>query len=177
MPEGFLALKATTAQIWSHPTWDLILLFALIAGGFFYGISFGKARIAATIIYTYVALVITLAVPEQWFSKITDMAGGVLVKAGVFIIIFFALAFFLGARRKNRGFVPAGSWWQVFILSFLQVGLFIHIQLGFLPQMTIDTLAPLTKSVFANPNYHIWWMVLPISVLIFLKRIDERKSD
>lgn len=169
-------LNSLRSEIWSHPTWDLILLLVLLSGGFFYGISTGKRKIAANIIYTYVAYALAGAIPVEWFLKISNIAGGVFAKAGVFITIFLALVFLLGSRRKKWIFAPASSWWQVFLLSFIEVGLFIHILLGFLPADIKTNLAPLTKSLFANPDYHIWWMVVPILIIIVLKRFEGREE-
>ena len=160
-------------RILSHPTWDIILLFALLAAGFFYGISAGKRRIAATILYTYVSLAVSAALPlEKWTGADGNMEK-FYIRAGAFFSVFLILAFTLGSRRA-RTFAPAGSWWQIFLLSFLQIGLLIHTTLGFLPVDKIKLLAPLTKNVFANPNLHIWWLAVPIVVLVILKRIESR---
>ena len=168
-------LQSTAEQIWSHPTWDLILIFALLCGGFFYGIMAGKRRIAATIMYTYVALAVSSALPiGRWFAPSTEL-NIFWLRAGSFAVLFVVLAFLLGSRRV-RGFAPAGTWWEIFLLSFLQVGLLIHLILGFLPQEKIKLLAPLTKTVFANPNYHIWWLLVPIGVLIFLRWLERREE-
>ena len=166
-------IKTATEQIWSHPTWDLILIFALLAAGFFYGLMAGKRKIAATIIYTYVALIISSTLPlEHWIGPKPEM-DLFFIKAGAFLVLFLILAFFLGSRR-GKGFAPASSWWQIFLLSFLQVGFLIHSVFQFLPNEKIKLLAPLTKKVFANPDFHIWWLIVPIAVLIFLRRLEAR---
>lgn len=171
MPE-LGAIGATAQQIWSHPTWDIISFFALLAGGFFYGIFTGKSRIAATIIYTYVAYALFLALPlDAWFKNFSETEE-FFAKIGVFAATFFLLAFSLGSRR-SRGITPAGSWWKIFILSFLQTGLLIHIFLGFLPPGRFEILAPVTKTVFANPAYHIWWVIVPLVVIILFRRLES----
>lgn len=171
--QEFTAITTQAQQIFSHPTWDIILLFALLAAGFFYGISAGKRRIAATILYTYVALAVSSALPlEKWISTAGDMER-FYIRAGAFLGIFIILILTLGSRR-TRSFAPASAWWQIFLLSFLQVGLLIHTTLGFLPADKIKLLAPLTKNVFANANFHIWWLAIPLLVLIILKRMESR---
>ncbi len=161
-PPELKFLKNTAEQLWSHPTWDLSLIFAILAAGFFYGISAGKRRIAVAIIYTYVAFGVATVLPIADFS----------IRAGAFIAIFVLIVWLLGSRR-SRGFAPPGSWWQIFLLSFLQVGFLAHLTLTFLPQEKIALLAPLTKNVFANPELHLWWMVSPIAVLVILKRLED----
>ncbi len=173
--QEFKILQSTAEQIWSHPTWDLILIFALLAGGFFYGLMAGKRRIAATIIYTYVALAVSSALPiGRWFAPSTEL-DIFWIRAGSFAALFLILAFFLGSRR-SKGLAPAGTWWQIFLLSFLQVGLLIHLVLGFLPQEKIKLLASLTKTVFANPDFHIWWLIIPLALLIILRRLEMREE-
>ncbi len=173
MPPQLAFLKTATEQIWSHPTWDLILVFALLAIGFFYGISTGKRKIAATLIYTYVALAVFSALPLNKLNQILGVKEEFFLKIGVFLIIFLLLVFLLGSR-KSRGFAPAGAWWQIFLLSFLQVGLLIHTLLNFLPPEKIKILAPLTKNLFANPHLHIWWIIIPIALVIILRRFESQ---
>lgn len=180
-PPELKFLKTTAEQLWSNPTWDLILVFALLASGFFYGIMAGKRRIAATLLYTYIALALSSALPlGRWFGSQTSFAPSsemdlFFMKAGAFLMIFSLLAFFLGSRRA-KGMAPASAWWEIFILSFLQVGLLIHLVLGFLPQDKIKLLAPLTKNVFTNPDFHIWWLAAPVAILIFLRRLESREE-
>lgn len=173
MPQQLTFLKTTTEQIWSNPTWDLILVFALLAIGFFYGISTGKRRIAATLIYTYVALAVFSALPLDKINQVFGVKEEFFLKIGAFLLIFFLLAFLLGSR-KSRRFTSPGAWWQIFLLSFLQVGLLIHSLLNFLPPEKIKILAPLTKKVFANPDLRVWWIVIPIALVIILRRFESR---
>lgn len=162
-----------TDQILSHPTWDIVLIFALLAAGFFYGISAGKRRMAATLLYTYAAFAVASALPlEKWFGFSSDV-DRFFIKAGSFLAFFLLLAFLLGSR-KGRGFAPASSWWQIFLLSFVQVGLLIHLVLVFLPAEKSKLLAPLTKTVFANANLHHWWLLASLVLIVFLKRLESR---
>ncbi len=163
---------ANIQQIFSHPTWDVILLLSFSAIGFFYGLYRGKKRIAATIIYTYIAIAISAVLP---FAKITKLASGVTeyyIKAGSFLVLFILLSLLLGSK-KSRGFSSGGGWWQVFLLSFVQIGFLIHLLFSFLPADQVKNLAPISKNFFANPNYHLWWMVIPILLVILLRRLER----
>lgn len=175
--EHIPVLRANAEQALSHPTWDIILIFALVASGFFYGIAAGKRRIAATILYTYVALAIALAAPVEKLSFLAGAQKKFFLVSGVFLATFLLLSLLLGSRKKRWGFAPATSWWQVFLLSFLQAGLLIHLLLSFLPEETIAMLAPITRSVFANPQFHAWWLLTPIVVLVLLRRFDSHLEE
>jgi hypothetical protein len=159
---------ASAMNFLSDPTWDIVVIVALIGGGFFYGLSTGKVRIAATLLYTYVAYALFLAFPAEKISAFVTQ-DVFWVRVVLFTVLFIVLVLFLGGRRRP-GRAPASTWWQVFLLSFLQAGLLIHIILGFLPKETIATLAPVTKIVFANPDFTVWWFLIPLVMLIILKR-------
>ncbi len=162
-------VHATTAQILSHPTWDVVLIFTMIAIGFFYGISRGRHKMVSSVINTYIALAVFNAAPIDWIAKTFRTDNLFVVKTAVFFVIFLPLIFLMN-RGRPRYLRSTISWWQVFLLSFIQVGLLIHIVFSFLPLETTKNLAPLTKSFFANTNLTIWWLGLPLLFLIFLRR-------
>lgn len=165
------AISLTAQAIWSHPTWDLILIAVLLCGGFFYGLFAGKQRIAATIIYTYVALAVFRALPLSIWLKGLGEDEEFFAKAGMFFGTFLLLALILGSG-KRKGMAPAGSWWKIFLLSFLQVGLLIHIFLTLIPPGKFEILAPLTKNIFADPSYTLAWLIVPIITVVILRRLE-----
>lgn len=175
MPNELIYVKTTAEQILSHPTWDVLLIFALLAAGFFYGISAGKVRIAAIIMYTYVTLALFSAFPIDQWTKSFNFAEEFLVKIAIFLSLFLFFIYFLGGRKK-WSIAFSTSWWQVFLLSFLQVGLLIHILVGFLPPEKIKLLAPLTRTVFANSALHVWWLAVPLAALVLLRRFGARED-
>lgn len=161
--------------ILSNPTWDMVLLFLLLAAGFFYGISFGRQRVSANILYTYAAFAIATALPLDQIAAFAQIGKLFFAKSALFLALFFFLSFMLGGPRRYN-FGAGGAWWQTFLLSILQVGLLMHFMLQFLPRSEFVRLAPITKTVFANPTYHIWWVLLPIVILIIFRRIDARSN-
>jgi hypothetical protein len=165
--------SSSVRQIWSHPTWDVLLLFALLGGGFFYGIAAGRQKISFTIIYTYIAYALFSALPLERYVASLTFTRGYLLKAGSFVVLFLLLAALGGVMKRQRGFASPTSWGKVFLLSFLQVGLFAHIFLGFLPKEKIAILAPFTKYAVANPDLNFFWFIAPIAAVLFLKRLDS----
>ena len=162
-------IHTSAAQLLSHPTWDLILIFVMIAIGFFYGISRGRHKMISTVINTYVALAVFNAVPVKTLAGYFRTENLFLVKTGIFFAIFLPLIFLMN-RGRPRYLRSSIAWWQVFLLSFIQAGLLIHIVFSFLPAETAKNLAPLTRSFFANTNLTVWWLGLPLLFLIFLRR-------
>ena len=169
LPKSAAALNATAAQIFSHPTWDLILIFAMVAIGFFYGLSRGRHKMVSSVLNTYIALAIFNAVSIEAIARYIKLDNLFIVKIAVFFVIFLPLAFLLN-RGRPRYFRSDISWWQVFLLSFIQTGLLIHIIFSFFPPEIAKNLAPFTRSVFANTNLTIWWLIIPLIFMIFLRR-------
>ncbi len=163
-------------QYLTNPSWEMILPLVLFAVLFFYGLYRGHRRLAAIIIYTYVALAVFAVLPMQ---KITGFLVSLGVKeweakAGVFVILLLLLAFLLGTRKNSR--FSLGSWWQVFLFSVLQAGLLAHIILGFLPPEKMDTLSPAVRRFLAGPDYNLWWVIVPIAIVVIVRRMERREG-
>jgi len=166
-------IATTTKQIIGHPTWDIILIFLFIAIGFFYGISSQRRRLISTILYTYVAILIHKVIPVQEISTLTGISNLFLIKTASFLLLFILLYFSLVDKTKARSKID--SWWPLFTLSFLQVGLLLHAIFGFLPADRIALLSPIAREVFAQPRADFWWFLLPLLLLFIMKRNAERK--
>ena len=162
-------LNASTAQVLSHPTWDLILIFVMIAIGFFYGLSRGRHKMVSSVLNTYITLSVFNAVPIDAVGHYVKLDNLFILKTLIFFAIFLPLTFLLN-RGRPRFFRSNISWWQVFLLSFIQTGLLIHIVFSFLPPDISKNLAPFTRSFFANTNLTLWWLIIPLIFMIFLRR-------
>lgn len=176
MPETNLKIiHATTAQVLSHPTWDLMLVFVILAIGFFYGISRGRYKMMSTILNTYVALAVSSAVAIDRVAAALGIDDIFIARVIVYVAIFLILVIFLNRGRKLL-FSRSISWWQIFVLSFIQTGLFIHILFSFLPPERVKLLAPLTRAFFANPSLHLGWLAAPLIFLIFFHKLGRREE-
>lgn len=176
MPFGYPQIFTYTGETLSHPTWDLIFLFLLIAIGFFYGLWAGRRMIISTIIYTYVSLAIFPLFPLDRLSQFMQIKELFFLKIFLFLVVFLLLVLLLG-RGGARAFLARTSWWQVFLLSFVQAGLLIHIVLGFLSPEKAKLLAPLTRNFFANPDLRLWWLLGPLVILILIRWFDRTMAE
>ena len=71
-----------------------------------------------------------------------------------------------------------GSWWQVLLFSFLQIGLLIAVVLSFLPDSVSQHLAPLTQRIFVDPYSVFGWVAAPILAMILVRgRIRAEEAD
>lgn len=174
--ENLQIIKTGLDQILSHPTWDILLIFFFISAGFFYGISAGKRRIVSALLFTYVAIAVFPLLPVEKIAGIVEIKTIFYVKSALFAALFFTLYFLLGNKKLRFGFSKGESWWQLFLLSFLQVGLLLNTIFTLLPPEKIKILAPVTREIFAKPQTKIWWYILPLLALFIIK-IAERKDE
>ena len=159
------------SQILSNPTWDIIAILFFVAVGFFYGISAGKERLVAVLFAIYTS--------ELLFENVTFVdffVGGrgvldvFLFRASAFIILVALLSFlFIRTIFPNR-WHASHSWWQIFLLSFLAVGLFVSALFRLFPNVTLFEFSPLVQLLFASPGSFFWWLILPLPALFLIMR-------
>lgn len=166
---------ASVSAALSHPTVDIGIIFALFAGGLFWAFVAGRRKVVSTIMLTYIALALFPALPTERILSSIGLRDQSLGTIGVFLILFILLALFLGARR-GRAFGIVGPWWQTLALSFLQVGLLIHIIFSLLADEKKNMLSGFTRGIFADPGAHVWWLLAPILFLIIIRRLSMRED-
>lgn len=174
-PVNTVIIKTTAESILSHPTWDILLIFFFIAAGFFYGISAGKRRIVSALLFTYVAIAVFPLLPIEKIASLTEIKNIFYIKSASFTVLFFILYFLLGNKKIKFGFSKGESWWQLFLLSFFQVGLLLNAIFSLLPPEKIKILAPITREVFAKPQIKIWWYILPLLALFIIKKMEQKE--
>lgn len=166
---------ASAGAALAHPTVDLGIIFTLLAGGLFWAFVAGRRKVVSTIMLTYVALAIFPALPIERIISSVGLQNKSLGAIVAFLLLFLLLAFFMGARR-GRAFGIVGPWWQTLALSFLQVGLLIHIVFSLLADDKKNMLSVFTRSIFTDPSTHLWWLVAPILFLIIIRRLSMRED-
>jgi len=172
---SFLPSLASAGAALSHPTVDIGIIFTLLAGGFFWALVAGRRKVVSTIMLTYIALAIFPALPTENILSSIGLRDHALGAIGAFLVVFLILGFLLGARR-GRAFGIVGPWWQTLALSFLQMGLLIHIVITFLSDEKKSALSPLTRRIFADPGVHLWWLLAPILFLVIVRRLSMRED-
>lgn len=162
---------AQVSTILTHPTWDIVAVLIFVAGGFFYGWASGRARLIAVLMAIYLAQLIF--VNAQFLNSFT--AGRDLMEVFILRIVFFltltlALAAFL--IRTIFNFLPEGErvWWQLFLLSFAEVGLLMSSIFRLLPAADLFSFSPLVKYAFASQAAFSAWLILPLVALFVTMR-------
>ena len=162
---------AAFSSIFSHPTWDVLAVFFFVAAGFFYGISMGRTRMTAVLLSIYISqLLFEHTRFINFFLESREILEIFLLKAAAFFALIVILSHFLTKSVFRPMAEDSGIWWQIFLLSFSEVGLLISAVFRLLPAVELFTFSPLVSYFFASPNAYFWWLILPLLVLFVIMR-------
>jgi len=137
-----------------NPAWDAVLVFMLVAAGFFWGISGGKKKMAMGIVAIYVLTALFPFVSVDYLASGRAPNEAFMFGAGAFLILLVLLALFL--LRAFRGvWKEDGAWWEILVFAILAAGFLMTSLIG-LAQPSIAknnflNLSPLTLKLFADP--------------------------
>jgi len=164
--------------------WDLFIGLAFLTAVLVYGFFLGRNRLIILLLSSYFALLISRVIP--WGKLATWEWLGVQKgpSASTQIIVFLALVLFFYfliprsvlssvLRIRKRG---EAAWWQLFILSIMQVGLLVAVIFSFLNPAELADLAPLIKKLFINPNAEFVWITLPILTMTLMRRKKKKEK-
>jgi len=160
----------------TSPSWNLAIIVI-----FLMGIAFGyilqREKIVATMLSVYVALIVTQATSgtlQAFFegSK-TFNQFWINLHASSFtvrVVIFMAVITLLSAKSgisggKTRGIL---SPIEIVLFSILTTGLILGSIFYFLPAETRQTFAANSQLAALIINQYVWWVILPVVVLIAL---------
>ena len=167
---NFIDLK-TISAILTHPTWDLLLILFFIAAGFFYGIASGRTKLIATLVSVYIAGLLF-----ENFSYLNSFVKGrpllevFLFRGFIFIVLILLLAVLFNRLLSRDNTPGTRRWWQIFLLSFLEVGLFMSFIFQLLPAKELFDFSPIVQNIFASDRAFFWWLTLPLVALFLVRK-------
>ncbi|TSC80191.1 MAG: Uncharacterized protein G01um101429_235 [Parcubacteria group bacterium Gr01-1014_29] len=153
------------------PTWDVLLVFFFLASGFFYGLFFGRARLLALVVGIYVGITFREAISLFDITKDSDMISAIQISAFIlsacaaYGIIYSS---FLRGRRLGDE-----RWWQIFLLSFLMMGLVASAIVRLLPLDTQSIFTEAIRRIFISNEAYTAWLTLPLLAVLFASRRVE----
>lgn len=166
-----------TSSIGFVPTWDLLVFIGAIAAVFLYGMTSGKGRILMLILSTYFSFLLTTLMPWKeigaYFNYAKDFPS-IIFESFVFLVLIVAFCFLLpnsvlgSVSRAGRGGKVA--WWQLAILSFLEIGFLTSVILVLVPAKDLPDANPLLVQFFSGEIPKFIWILLPILAMVFLRR-------
>lgn len=175
--QDFLELSPETRDILFHPTWDVMLMFFIVAAVFLYAISTGRGRVALILMGTYVAYGIASFIFLQTSVFGVLVPQGSIPKIVIFAVLLGIVLFFLfrsqvgGAIRGSMGGI---SWWNALLQSILEAGLLSSFLYTFLSSAEIALLAPITKLLIGSPEVQFAWIFAPF-LWFFILTIFKRE--
>lgn len=155
-----------------------MLIFALVASLFFYGLRQSRVQLTFLLIATWVSLLFVSRlypwlIQNNTLSFVNADQRGVIGGAG-FLLLAFLLHFFF-RRVFGRGHAETAAWWQVLSIALLEAGLISAALFALFDFSSFIALSPLAHTLIASPQAFIVWLLLPLfGILLLAKR---RKSS
>jgi hypothetical protein len=154
-----------------NPSWDVIVIFAFIAIGFFYGISAGKSKLLAFLFSLYVsAFVFENFYYLDKLVKGKTLTEDLLFKGFIFLAIVVALTILFSKVLTSTYDSGSRNWFKSLLLSFMSVGLLFSYLFHIFPGREIFTFSPLVQNIFASNGAFFWWLTLPLVALFLVRR-------
>jgi len=163
--------------------WDLFIILIFLIAVLVYGFFLGRNRMIILLLSSYFSLIISQVIPWSRISALGWLGIGQQPSASLKILVFVGLIllfYFLiprsvlssALRIKKRG---EAVWWQLFILSIIQLGFLAAIVFSFLPGQAVADFTPLVKKMFIGPEAQFIWFTSPILFVVLMRR--KRKIE
>jgi quinol-cytochrome oxidoreductase complex cytochrome b subunit len=154
----------------ASPTWDLFLILFFVIAAFLYGITVGRARIVVQIVASYMAMAVLASAPFLDKLEARTPLNHTVFYLVAFLAVFLALFMLLSRSAFHQHLSEArGKWWDVLVLSVVQVGFLTSIILSSMSGGALGHLSPVTLTIFANGPAPFIWTVLPIGALVAIR--------
>lgn len=157
----------SVSALMSNPSWDVMALAIFVALGFMYGVWGGRGRLVAVLFALYASKLLfdNFRFIDRFIANLPD-SQLFFAHAGIFAALVILLSFVFAKSFSGRVMVGE-RWWQMFLLSFLEVGIAASILFSILPSRELYTFSPLVELLFASPNALFWWLLAPVPALYF----------
>lgn len=152
---------------------EFMLLFALVASLFFYGLHQSRIQLTFLLIATWVSLSLyPLVIKNRMLLVAGDEYAGIVGGAGFLLIAFLLHLFF--RRVFGRGHAETAVWWQVLSIALLEAGLISSILFALFNFSSFVALSPLAYALLGSPRAFIVWLLLPFFGILLLAK--KRKN-
>ena len=144
-----------------------------------YGLSLGKTKALISLLGIYVALAFDAAFP--YLEQLHDLVG-LTEEIYTTRIIVFMLVYLLTFAILNNSFARArftmkeSSIVSVAVISLAQIGLLIAVITNIIPDEIIEKMPEYLSAYFSTKEALFFWIVVPIIILIFLRKGKRKNS-
>jgi hypothetical protein len=156
------------------PSWDLFIMLFFIAITA-YGFLLQRDKAVVTMISIYVALVITAIATDPiqaFFSGEKAFMNQIFIRGNtntftIQVILFLSTIGIVSTKSGIEGKNSESSVIETFGLSFLNSALIVSTILLYMDPAKREGIMQTSRLANALVNYHFWWIVLPIMLLVF----------
>ena len=144
-----------------------------------YGLSLGRTKALISLLGTYVALAFDAAFP--YLEQLHDLIGVTkeiyTTRVALFLIVYLLVFAVLNKSfASKRLTLTDSSIISVSVISLAQIGLLIAVITNIIPDEVIDKLPEYISAYFANKQALFYWIVIPMIILIFIKKGKRKNS-
>jgi hypothetical protein len=143
---------------------DFSLLFLFIGLSIALGFIFGRWKLVNILIDIYISIALVSIVPKE------VIALSPFARTAVFLAILILLSA-IDSRLFDVHITSAGTdfFWRLFVMSILVTGSLVSATLSFLPKnIALSYISPTALGYFASPMALLFWMVIPLLLLLFI---------
>ncbi|HHX58873.1 MAG TPA: hypothetical protein GX706_03860 [Candidatus Moranbacteria bacterium] len=144
-------------------SWWISLVFLAVVLALIFVV--GRTRLSSLLISTYLAFVVTV---KSDFSLLDSPAGR--VSYFIILMLIFSSVFY-SFFQTGLGGGGLSSWVKLILLSIATTGLIMSIVLSWYPKKILGgSLSPFYLNIFTSDAAQIFWVVIPLVLLILFKR-------
>lgn len=155
----------------TNPSWDLFVLVAFLAGIYLYVFRYGKDRAFLVLISGYLSLFLVgklslvkavtgLGIEETFNNKAILFLGLVAILSWVLSHSDFMSVFSRSGKK---------DWFQVLVISFLQIGFLASAVISFVPVTQVGSLSIFLNTFFASAQAQLFWLITPFFAIALIK--------
>lgn len=152
----------------------LILVFLIL-----YGLSLGRTKALISLLGIYIALAFDATFPylEQLHGLVGLTEEIYTTRIVVFMLVYLlAFAVLNNSFARTRFTLKESSIISVAVISLAQIGLLIAVITNIIPDDIIEKMPEYLSAYFATKQALFYWIVLPILLLMFLRRGKRKNS-
>lgn len=149
----------------------LVLVFLIM-----YGLSLGRTKALVSLLGIYVALAFDAAFPYlEQLHNLFPVAGEIYTTRLIVFLLIYLVVFIIlnNSFAKGRLTLKESSIISVAVISLAQIGLLIAVVTNIIPDDIVDNLPEYLSAYFSTKEALFYWIILPIIVLIFIRRKKE----
>lgn len=152
---------------------EFILLFALVASIFFYGLRQSRIQLTFLLIAIWISLLFVSRLypwilQHNALSLVSADWRGIAGGAGFLLLASLLHLFF--RRVFGRGHAETAAWWQVISIALLEAGLISAVLFSLFGFSSFIALSPLAYTLIASPQAFIIWLLAPLFGIVLLAK-------